>query len=171
MAKKIKKKPNEDKNDVGRPSRYSQRFCKMLEDHMEQGGAFETFGAVIRVCYKTLHNWTDTHEEFLQSKQLGEVLSFKFYEDLAKAQMTGTLRRVKSETTLLDGTKKREFSPTRGDSRTWGITMRSRFRKFGYANSLEVTGKGGGPIRTKDVSDMTDEEMDKALEDLEKMGV
>ena len=138
---------------------------------MAQGGSFFSFGGVVRVDETTLYRWVENHEEFSQSKSLGELLALKFYEDLGKAQMTGSLRRVKREITKPDGTKEKEYSPTKGDGHVLGIVMRARFRKFGYSNNLEVTGKGGGPIRTQDVSNMTYEELQRELDLLEKQGV
>jgi len=171
MAKKKKTKRKGDgaESDVfGRPSKYSKRFCEMLEAHMAEGGSFYSFGAVIDVDQSTLHRWVENHEEFCESKSRGELKSLKFHEDLAKAQMTGSLRRIKSETKSPDGTIKKEYAFVKGDGHVWGVTMRAQFRKFGYTNSMEITGKGGGPVRVKNVSDMTDEELDKENAELDE---
>ena len=175
MAKqKVRKKTRAEKahegKREGRPSKYKAEYCEMLENHMEQGGSFFSFGALVRVGEHTLYDWLEVHEEFSQSKNIGELLSLKFHEDLGKAVMTGTLRQVVEDGTKPDGTKYKRYRPTRGDGRYLGIVMRSQFRKFGYANQLEVTGRGGGPIRTKDLADMTDEELAKEEEELKKQG-
>lgn len=162
----MKKKAN-----VGRPTKYQAKYCEMLEDHMGGGNSFFSFGAIADCDESTLHRWVDAHEEFRVSKSKGFLRGLKFHEDLAKALMTGNLRRLKSETTKPDGTKIKEYAPTRGDGHTWGITMRAQYRRFGYTNHLEVTGKGGGPIRTKDVSDLTEEEIEAELDQLEKQGI
>lgn len=183
-GKSKSKKNGENGRGPGRPTRYKPEYCEMLIDHMKQGKPFETFGNKVGVTYQTLYNWAQNHDEFFEAKCMGEAWALEFYDDLAKATMTGTLRRVGRETFAVDEkgqhilgpdgkpvVTSREYKPTRGDSRTWGITMRARFRKFGYANHLELTGKGGGPLRVKDISEMTDEELDKELEDLEKLGL
>lgn len=171
MAKKKTKRSGDgaESSKFGRPSRYNQKFCEMLIDHMTEGGSFASFGAIADVSYQTLYAWCENHDEFLEAKQRGEVLALKFYEDLAKATMTGSLRRVTSETKFPDGSVKKEYAPTRGDSRTWGVTMRARFQKFGYSNKVELTGSGGGPLRIKNVSDMSDEELIKENAELDKI--
>ncbi len=182
--KKTRAEKAHEGKTAGQPTKYKAEYCEMLEAHMSEGGSFYSFGAVVKVDEKTLFNWTETYEEFFQSKSNGELLSLKWHEDLAKGLMTGTLRRVKKEFYKKDSkgdivlgpdgrpvVESREYTPTRGDSRVYGINMRAQFRKFGYANKIELTGRGGGPIRTKDVSDLTDEELEKELEDLDKQGV
>jgi len=47
--------------------------------------------------------------------------------------------------------------------------MRACFRKHGYAEKLELTGRNGGPILTRDINDMTDEEMEKLDKELANM--
>ncbi len=180
MAKKIApKKPAKTRPGLkrgnqgdggGQPTKYREEYCDMLVKHMAEGGSFESFAAIVDAGVSTLWVWTEAHPMFLDAKLRGEPKAYKWHEDLAKAMATGSLRSVKSETKLEDGTIKKEYTPTRGDSKVWGITMRARFRKFGYANHLEVTGAGGGPIRTKE-EEMTDEELDKELDKLEKQGV
>lgn len=155
----------------------------MLVQHMREGNSFESFGALAECCMDTLYEWSNVHNEFSEAKAKGAILFLKWWEDLGKAQATGTLRRVYQERAVrgTDGdvilnergqpVMEKVYKPVRGDSKVWGIFMRSRFRKYGYAQEVRLTGPGGGPIRTKDVSDMTDEELDKELADLEKKGV
>ena len=162
-------KAREDKT-AGQPTKYKPEYCQMLEDHMSEGGSFYSFGAVVNVGEQTLYNWLEAHVEFLESKSRGQLKSLKFHEDLGKAVMTGTLRQVIEDGTKSDGTKYKRYRPTRGDGRYLGVVMRSQFRKFGYANHIEVTGRGGGPIRTKDLADMTEEELAKEEAELKKLG-
>lgn len=167
--KKTKKrgKPGEP-GPGGRPTKYKKEYCQGLIDHMSQGNSFETYGNKIDVCYETLYAWVREKKEFSEAKRKGEAKSLEWYENLAKGQMTGTLRRTAKETVYPDGRVIKEYAPVRGDSRTWGITMRSRFRKFGYANKVEVTGKDGGPITTRPLKSMTEEELDREIERHEK---
>jgi len=188
-AKKAKKKtrskwkadrkpPRPGSDPGGQPTKYRSKFPEMLEKHMAEGGSFCSFGGVVRATEPTLYNWADAHPQFQEAKDLGELLSLKFYEDIAKASMTGSLRRIAQEEYARDENgrvifqdgkpmiSKRIYATTRGDASSWGITMRSRFRKFGYANRVELTGKNGGPIKTKTLSDLSDDELDKRLEKL-----
>lgn len=185
MAKKkvTKKKSSNksDKNPGGRPSKYNQKYCEMLIQHMSEGGSFESFGGVIRVVRATMYTWVEKHAEFSEAKDLGEQLALKFYEDIAKASMTGTLRRVTEEEYARDADgnvimengrpviAKRKYAATRGDATSWGVTMRSRFRKFGYANKVEVTGSNGGPLRVRDLSELTDEELEREEKRMKKI--
>lgn len=63
----------------------------MLIDHMSQGLSFDSFGADVMATRATLYNWTHEHQEFLDAKNLGEVLSLKFWERLGVAGAAGKI--------------------------------------------------------------------------------
>lgn len=66
----------------GQPTKYKIEYCDQLIEHMEKGFSFESFGGKIRVCSKTLYNWSDTFPEFLQAKRMGENASRLFWENV-----------------------------------------------------------------------------------------
>lgn len=65
---------------VGRPTVYDQKFCQMLEDHMEHGLSFEAFAAVAGVSRQTLYTWCKLHYEFLDTKDRAEAKSLLWWE-------------------------------------------------------------------------------------------
>lgn len=85
-----------------RPTEYKPEYCEQLIEHMAQGYSFETFGAVVNVCYKTLYNWADKHSEFLQAKQLGITRSRMFWEKLGIAGTAGKIPGFQSGTWMFN---------------------------------------------------------------------
>lgn len=169
-----------EKRPVGAPTAYKPEYCRMLVEHMKGGGAFETFGAEIEVCAQTLYGWAERHEEFLEAKRTGELLAYRWYQAIAQAMLTGTLRRVKEERAVRDSEGnlvygadgkpiiEKIYEPVRGDAKVLGMWMRARFPHLGFGAKLEITGSGGKPLFGKDVSDMTDDELKAELAELEE---
>lgn len=91
---------------IGRPTGYREEYCELLIAHMAQGGSLESFGAKVpgRCCVRTVYNWLDAHDDFMQARKVGEAKQHSFYEDLGKMMASGQLRRVKSERpVIIDG--------------------------------------------------------------------
>lgn len=174
MAKRKTKKKKRTtkrtkKSNAGRPTDYKAAYCDQLVAHMAEGGSFESFAGKIDKTRQTLHNWTETHPEFFDAKQRGEVKSLLFHEQAGAALMTGTLRRVKREVYARDAdgnvlyrdgrpvVSSREYAPANGDGRVWSLSMKNRFR---WVEPIKLSGK----IRTsgmKDPADMDDDELEE----------
>ena len=60
---------------MGRPTDYDPKYCEELIAHMKEGFSLEAFAGRIGVCEKTLYNWRDAHEEFLQAIKRGQPAS------------------------------------------------------------------------------------------------
>lgn len=73
--------------DIGRPTKYKQKYCQMLIDHMAEGYSFESFGGVIEVSEKTLYNWEVEFPEFLHSKNIGVQKSMIWWERVGRKGM------------------------------------------------------------------------------------
>jgi len=84
----------------GRPTVYKPEYCKMLEEHMEEGLSFESFAGVIGTCRRTLYHWCDAHEEFLHSKNAGQDKSQLFWEKGMRALAFGKLAGGNAATML-----------------------------------------------------------------------
>lgn len=97
------------RNLGGRPPDYKPEYCEALIRHMAQGFSFESFGAEVGCCEKTLYNWEKTHSEFLQSKRIGTLEGLKWFEARGKR-----------------GMGEQFFKPG-----VWGHLLRNRFRKVG----------------------------------------
>jgi hypothetical protein len=76
-----------------KPSKYKEIYCDELIAHMAQGLSFESFGAIVHCCKQTLYTWAKTHEEFAESKRIGEEKSRLIWE---KIGMNGTVGKIKN---------------------------------------------------------------------------
>lgn len=83
----------QEKNQVGRPTKYRKEFCQKLIDHMKQGYSFETFGAYVPgyASKETLYAWIRANRSFLDAKKAGESLSRAWWEKMAAAGMAGKI--------------------------------------------------------------------------------
>lgn len=71
----------------GRPSKYEERFCEMLIEHMSIGHTFESFAGKIDVCRDTIFRWAKEIPEFSDAKKRARekqlVANEKLFLDLA----------------------------------------------------------------------------------------
>lgn len=109
----------------GAPTLYREEYCKQLMLHMGRGYSFQTFGAKIMVTIGTLYDWSKSHPEFADAKQIGEQLSHYWWENQGKQGLN--------------------TGPASFHGQVWSITMKNR---FGYRDKQEVThfGADGGPV-------------------------
>lgn len=91
---------------MGRPTEYRPELCDLLVRHMSEGNTIESFGSVAKCCTATVYNWFKEHPDFLEAKKQGEPLLHKFYESMGKMIASGQMRRIKSETPVLDSNGK-----------------------------------------------------------------
>lgn len=70
-------------------SKYEERFCKMLIDHMKTGKSFDSFGAVANVGRQTMYDWCEVHPEWKEAKSIAEMKALEFFESRLIAQITG----------------------------------------------------------------------------------
>lgn len=81
MAKK-KEVVQQEKNPIGRPSKYKPEYCQELIEHMRQGFSFESFAGLTMVNVDTLYEWTKVHQDFSDAKKTGFDLSRLFWEKI-----------------------------------------------------------------------------------------
>ncbi len=74
---------------MGRPTKYKQKYCKMLIDHMSLGYPLETFATEINVHRDTLYEWARQNEEFSDTIKRGRDLSLKWWLNFGRAGMGG----------------------------------------------------------------------------------
>ena len=89
----------------GRPTKYKEEYCEMLENHMKSGLSFESFGGVIGVCEDTLFEWKKQHQEFSDSYKKGRTASMLHWEEMGHDM-------------VLAG---------QGNATTWIFNMKNRF--------------------------------------------
>jgi len=157
----------------GRPTKFKPEYCQLLVDHMGSGLTFESFAGTIDVDRATIYAWVDSYQDFHDAKKCGASASLLWSEKFGRAGMGGQLSRNAKKVTHKDkdgNVTKIEETSERAvfSAAAWIFGMKN---KHNWTDRREITGAGGGPLRIKDVSDMTDEEIQKELDDLEKMGV
>jgi hypothetical protein len=176
-----------EKKKMGRPSKYKPECCPALIEHMKQGGSFEAFAAIVKTSISTIYEWLDVHEDFSEAKKEGVALSLKFWEDIAKAGITGNLRRMTKEIPMMvdkvwpDGsitkevaldpnTKQvlyqREYAQSHFAAIPWIFTMKNRFPQY-YKDTrnMAISGDGeGGAIKLRKVEPTAEEKLAEIIE-------
>lgn len=59
-----------NRNPIGRPSKFKAEYCQLLIDHMTEGYSFESFAATIDVAESTIYEWANNFPEFSEAKQI-----------------------------------------------------------------------------------------------------
>ncbi len=162
---------------MGRPVHYNGDYPEMLVRHMCQGHSFWSFAAVCKpqVCRRTLQYWLEKYSDFQEAREIGRQGDLKFLEDISKAGMTGTLRRVSEENVVRgsDGQPIRDnegmvltdkkYSQARYCPKTWSMLMKNRHN---FAEKIEVKSKNYTAVK-KIVGDLSDAEIEKELSEIE----
>lgn len=139
MATK-KPKPVPAVRAVGRPTKFREEFCGMLIEHMEAGNSYDTFGGEIGVCKQTLYTWEQEFPQFLDSKNLAFLKGQRFWERLAIDNIISS-----KDGGSLNGS-------------VWIFNMKNRFK---WTDRVELTGT---VQQSRELADLSDEELDKLLE-------
>jgi len=58
------------KRKAGRPSKYKEKYCNMLIEHLAQGLSIVSFAASIDVCEDTIYEWFKVHPNFSEAKRV-----------------------------------------------------------------------------------------------------
>lgn len=72
---------------MSRPTKYDEKYCEMLIEHMAEGYSFESFGGIIEVDETTLYEWAKNHEKFSLSKSIGTQKSMIWWEQMGRKGM------------------------------------------------------------------------------------
>ena len=72
---------------MSRPTKYDEKYCEMLIEHMAEGYSFESFGGIIEVNEDTLYEWVKVHPEFSDSKSIGTQKSMIWWEKIGRQGM------------------------------------------------------------------------------------
>lgn len=109
MASKKTGKP------VGRPTEYDPSFCDKVIAHGKGGNSIWSFGAIINAATSSIYLWKEKHPEFSDACKLSEAHMQMYWENLGKAITTGQLKRIKSETPMIDKKGKPILDPKTGE--------------------------------------------------------
>lgn len=121
------------KHPGGRPSKYDPAFCEVVVTEMANGFSLTAVSAIIGVTRATINNWMAEYPEFLEAVTRGKAIRLLHWERtaLAVASQGGG---PGSATMVVFGLKNMG-----GDE--WSDTTKT-----------EVSGPGGKPVQTEDVS-------------------
>jgi hypothetical protein len=116
---------------AGRPSKYDPSYCQAVIEAGKQGFSLTAFAGSIGVCRDTISEWMKVHDEFsVAVKHHAAARTYSLEGDLLQAE-TGP--RVTSRIFALKNAAPYEWRDKQ---------------------DLELTGKDGGPIETKELSSL-----------------
>lgn len=121
----------EEKRPVGRPSKYDPAYCEMVVEHMKEGASLTSFAAEIGVARSSINEWIDAHYEFSEAVKRAKACCAAWWEKI--------------------GRKNAEHG---GGNATLVIFGLKNMATEDWQDRQEIqhTGKDGGPIETKDVT-------------------
>jgi transposase len=121
-------------------SKYKPEYCQKLIDHMSEGDSFESFAVRVDVSRGTLYEWLKVHPDFFNAKEKASERCEKWWVDLGKRHAQDSVA---------------------------GYTFMMKAR-FGWkeTSAVEHSGPGGAPIETKNLGNMTDEELQQKIDKL-----
>jgi len=122
----------------GRPSMYDPEFCEIVLELGAEGKSKAQIAARLGINRDTLNEWTKIHPEFSVAVKNAQELALAWWEDAGQVNMA-----------------RQGFNAT-----AYIFQMKNRFREdYRDVTAMEHTGKNGGPIETRDVGSLTDDEL------------
>ena len=79
---------------IGRPTKYKEEYCQLLEDHMSEGFTFESFAGLVSVNFDTIHEWAKVHPSFSDAKKRGRAKQLMSNEQLLKDIAKGKVKNA-----------------------------------------------------------------------------
>jgi hypothetical protein len=76
----------------GRPTKYEDKFCEMLIEHMANGYSIEAFAGKLRVSKQSIYTWFDKHPRFMDARKKGDMALQFFYENVGIMAMMGDIK-------------------------------------------------------------------------------
>jgi hypothetical protein len=134
------------RNPVGRPSKYKEAYCDMLEEHLGKGHSFESFMPDDVQSWHSPYRWLENIPEFREAKKKGEARGRKTWENIGMAGATGKIEGF--------------------NVAAWIFIMKNRFGwrdsvniSFEAIDELEfVDSKDVTPVETLEIEDKSDED-------------
>jgi hypothetical protein len=123
---------NKSSVQLGRPSKYEERFCQMLTEHMASGLSYLSFAAIIDVHEDTLYEWEKVHPNFSEAKKKGFSRNRLFWEKLGVDYITHTDSKIGDSSPKLN-------------SSVYIFNMKNRFPKE-WREKIELSGDTEKPL-------------------------
>lgn len=86
----------------GRPTKYKNRYCQALDEHMKEGFSYSSFAGLIGVHLDTLYAWERKHPEFSEAKKRGELKSLLHWEKLGMNGISGEIKGFNAATYIFN---------------------------------------------------------------------
>ncbi len=127
---------------TGRPTSYDPIYCEKIIECLSRGHSITGFAGQIGVARSTVFKWAEEHPEFSDAKSAAQAKAVEFWERI--------LAKVASEG---------------GGNATAAIFGLKNRAPDDWADKVltEVTGKNGGAIETKDMTERSDLEIARRL--------
>lgn len=68
----------------GRPTKYDEKYCEQIIEHMSEGASMTSFAAEIEVDRSSLNEWMDKHPEFSQAVKIGKAKCASWWERVGR---------------------------------------------------------------------------------------
>ncbi len=125
---------------VGRPSDYDAAYCDLVIALGKEGKGRAEIASALDCSRTTLAAWERAHPEFLDATTRAHDEALAWWE-------------AKSRTGIDQGPS--------FNAALWAKAMAGRFPREPYRDRVQLTGKDDGPIRTVDLTHLTDEELEQ----------
>lgn len=138
---------------MARPSKFDSSMCVQAEKLCKLGATDKELADFFEVSEQTLNTWKQAHPEFLESLKKGkavadaEVASKLFHRATGYEHPDVHISNYQGEVTVTPITK--HYAPDTTAAIFW---LKNR-RPDLWRDRVEHTGKDGGPIETREVSD------------------
>ena len=119
---------------VGRPSKFKPAYSNMLIEHLAEGASIASFAAEIGVARSTINQWAEDQPEFSEALKIGKAKCAAWWE--AKLRMIAVAGGGPGAATAVIFGLKNMASDDWRDKQ-----------------EHELTGKDGGPIEHRSLSD------------------
>lgn len=73
----------------GRPTKYEQRYCDEVVEHMTDGASLTSFAAEIDVARSTINVWMEENPEFSEAVKRGKAKCAAWWEKQGRLGATG----------------------------------------------------------------------------------
>lgn len=140
---------------VGRPTKFNTRMCPKVRKLALLGATNEQIADFLEISTATLHNWMQEHPLFVSAlKQGREKADAAVAKSLYRRALGYKHKAVKIFADPKSGAEKVvEYEEQYAPDTTACIFWLKNRRPDLWRDRVEHTGKDGGPIETKDVSE------------------
>lgn len=138
---------------TGRPPKFDPAICRHAEKLCRLGATDREIAEFFEVDERTLNRWKTAHPDFCQALKRGKTLADANVADRLYMRATGyrhiAFKMFQSEGQVITKRYVEHYAPDTTAAIFW---LKNR-RPDLWRDRMEHTGKDGGPIETRDVSE------------------